>query len=303
MSSTLTSTGTSAAGSLSFPPVTSVAVIGFGTMGSGIAHVCALAGLSVHVVEPSEAVIERDMKQIDGYLQRGVAKGRMTDDEAAATLARITPGTALSHAFGADIIIEAAPERIELKADIFRTLDANTPKSTILASNTSALSVTEIAAAAELHPERVCGLHFFNPAPVLPLVEVISAERTDPEIAARAFAFVQQIGKEPISCGDTPGFVVNRILIPLLNDVVRVHEAGTASAEDIDKGCRFGLNWPIGPLSLIDLIGLDVHVHASEALFESFRESRMAPPPSIVRMVKSGKLGRKNGEGFFHYDN
>ena len=301
MSSTLSSANSSAANASSQPPLASVAVIGFGTMGSGIAHVCALAGLDVYVVEPSEAVVERDMQQIDGYLQRGVAKGRMTDDERAATMARITPGSSLQHAFSADIIIEAAPERIELKTEIFRTLDANTPATTILATNTSALSVTEIAAAAERHPERVCGLHFFNPAPVLPLVEVISAERTDPAVAERAFAFVQQIGKEPISCGDTPGFVVNRILIPLLNDVVRVHEAGTASAEDIDRGCRFGLNWPIGPLSLVDLIGLDVHVHASEALFESLRESRMAPPASMVRMVKAGKLGRKSGEGFFSY--
>lgn len=296
----MTSTALSAAPATTDHGISSVAVIGFGTMGSGIAHVCALAGIPVHVVEPSEAVIERDMASIDSYLVRGVTKGRITEAQRAETMARITPATDLSHAFSADLVIEAAPERLELKQEIFRTLDANVAPTTILASNTSALSITEIAAATS-NPHRVCGMHFFNPAPVLPLVEVIAAERTDPSVIERAYAFVQAIGKEPIRCGDTPGFVVNRILIPLLNDVVRVWEAGTASAEDIDKGCRFGLNWPIGPLALIDLIGLDVHEHASEALFDAYREPRMSPPPSLVRMVKAGKLGRKSGEGFHSY--
>jgi 3-hydroxybutyryl-CoA dehydrogenase len=229
-----------------------------------------------------------------------VDKGRIDEATRTGALDRIAPATDLSHAFDADLVIEAAPERMELKREIFATLDENMADA-ILASNTSALSVTEIASATK-KPERVVGLHFFNPAPVLPLVEVISAERTDPAVAARAFQFVLDIGKQPISCGDTPGFVVNRILIPLLNDVARVHEAGTASAEDIDKGCRFGLNWPIGPLALMDLIGLDVHVHASEALWESYREPRMAAPASVVRMVKAGKLGRKSGEGFYTYN-
>lgn len=281
--------------------VGSVAVIGFGTMGSGIAHVCALAGFPVHVIEPSEAVIERDMLQIERFLTRGVDKGRITADDRDAAMARILPATDLAHAFSADLVIEAAPERVELKQQIFRTLDENTPIETILATNTSAISVTEIASATQ-HPERVCGLHFFNPAPVMPLVEVIRAERSSDRSVETAYAFVRDIGKEPIACGDTPGFVVNRILIPLLNDVVRVWEAGTATAEDIDAGCRFGLNWPIGPLALIDLIGLDVHEHASEALFDAYRESRMMAPPSLVRKVKAGKLGRKTGEGFHRYD-
>lgn len=280
--------------------ISTVAVIGFGAMGSGIAHVCALAGLDVRVVEPNPEQIERDMASIGKYLQRGVDKGRQTEAERDATLARISPDTELNHAFGADIVIEAVTERIDVKQSVFTQLDAELDPRVILATNTSALSVTEIAAATQ-HPERVCGLHFFNPAPILPLVEVIKAERTSDDTIERAVAFVRAIGKEPITCGDTPGFVVNRILIPLMNDVVRVHEAGTASAEDIDKGCRFGLNWPIGPLSLLDLIGLDVHVHASEALFEAYREPRMAPPPSLVRMAKAGKLGRKTGEGFYSY--
>lgn len=296
----MTSTAPTSAPTTQAHGINNVAVIGFGTMGSGIAHVCALAGVSTKVIEPSEAVIERDMAQIDSYLLRSVDKGRITHEQRSETMSRIEPATDLAHAFGADLIIEAAPERLELKQDIFRTLDENVSASTILASNTSALSITEIAAATS-RPERVLGMHFFNPAPVLPLVEVIAAERTDPAIVERAFAFVQAIGKEPIRCGDTPGFVVNRILIPLLNDVVRVWEAGTASATDIDKGCRFGLNWPIGPLALIDLIGIDVHEHASEALYDAYREPRMAPPPSLVRMVKAGKLGRKSGEGFHSY--
>lgn len=278
-----------------------VAVIGFGTMGSGIAHVVALAGLPVAVVETSQEAIERDMAQIDRFLRRGVDKGRLTEQQRTDALERISPATELSHAFDADLVIEAVTERLDVKQSIFRTLDENMPERAILATNTSALSVTEIAAATS-HPERVCGLHFFNPAPVLPLVEVVRAERTSVDTAQRAYAFVRQIGKEPIACGDTPGFVVNRILIPLMNDVARVYENGTASAEDIDKGCRYGLNWPIGPLALMDLIGLDVHVHASQAMWEAYREPRFAAPPVLERLVRAGKLGRKSGEGFYSYD-
>jgi 3-hydroxybutyryl-CoA dehydrogenase len=281
-------------------PVTTVAVIGFGTMGSGIAQVCATAGLQVRVVEPSTEVIERDVAGIRAALGRAAAKGRIEPDEVAATMDRIDPSTELAHAFDADLVIEAVPERLELKQEIFAQLDAGTGADVILATNTSALSVTEIAAAAA-RPERVCGLHWFNPAPVLPLVEVVQAERTDPATVARAHAFVQQIGKEPIACRDTPGFVVNRILIPMLNDVVALWDQGLAAAEDIDRGCRFGLSWPIGPLALCDLIGLDVAVHAAEALFTATRDPRMAPPPAMVRMVRAGKLGRKSGEGFYAY--
>ncbi|MCW2972170.1 MAG: 3-hydroxyacyl-CoA dehydrogenase NAD-binding protein, partial [Thermoleophilia bacterium] len=189
---------------------------------------------------------------------------------------------------------------LELKRDLFATLDAHVASSTILATNTSALSVTEIAAATS-RPERVVGLHFFNPVPVLPLVEVVRAERSGDDAVDRARAFVTQIGKQPILCRDTPGFVVNRILIPMLNDVVSLWDQGLASAEDIDTGCKGGLNWPIGPLALCDLVGLDVAVHAAEALYASSREPRFAPPAAMVRLVKAGKLGRKSGEGFYDY--
>lgn len=282
------------------PPLTRVAVIGFGTMGSGIAQVCAQAGLAVHVVEPSEAVIERDMAGITRQLDKAVEKGKLDQADRDATLARIDPSTDVSHAFDTELVIEAIPERLELKLDLFRTLDEAMSPDVVLATNTSALSVTEIAAATAT-PQRVCGLHWFNPAPVLPLVEVVRAERTDDATLARAYAFVQQVGKHPIVCRDTPGFVVNRILLPILTDVVELWDNGLASAQDIDDACRMGLNWPIGPLALCDLVGLDVAVHASEALYESTREPKHAPAPGMVRMVRAGKLGRKSGEGFYQY--
>jgi 3-hydroxybutyryl-CoA dehydrogenase len=281
-------------------PLERVAVIGFGTMGSGIAQVCATAGIEVQVVDPSEAVIERDMAAIATQLDRSVGKGRLEQADRDAALARITPSTDVAHAFAAQLVIEAIPERLELKRELFATLDANVGTDTVLATNTSALSVTEIAAATA-RPERVVGLHFFNPVPVLPLVEVVRAERSGDAAVARAFAFVEQIAKQPILCRDTPGFVVNRILIPMLNDVVGLWDQGLASAADIDAGCRGGLNWPIGPLALCDLIGLDVAVHAAEALYAASREPRMAPPAAMVRLVKAGKLGRKSGEGFYTY--
>ncbi|MCW2950445.1 MAG: 3-hydroxybutyryl-CoA dehydrogenase [Thermoleophilia bacterium] len=279
----------------------SVAVIGFGTMGSGIAQVCAQAELDVAIVERDEKIIERDMAAIARQFSRAVEKGRMTSDAREKAIARLHPSTDLQHALSADLIIEAIPERLDLKLDLVRALDASTPHSTIIATNTSALSVTEIAAAAT-RPDRVCGLHWFNPPPVLPLVEVVRAERTSDTTIERAISFVRQVGKHPIVCRDTPGFVVNRILIPVLNDAVTLWDQGLASAEDIDNGCRMGLNWPIGPLALCDLVGLDVAVHAAEALYASQPEPRMAPPAALIRMVKAGKLGRKSGEGFYTYD-
>lgn len=282
------------------PAIQRMAVIGFGTMGSGIAQVCAGAGIDVRVVEPSEAVIERDMAAITKQLDKAVDRGKLSAEDRDATLSRIDPSTDLSNAFDAQLVIEAIPERLELKQDLFRTLDAEVGPDALLATNTSALSVTAIASATE-HPERVLGLHWFNPVPVLPLVEVVRAELTSADAVARGVAFVEQVGKQPVTCGDTPGFIVNRILIPMLNDVVQLWADGLASAEDIDAGCRGGLNWPIGPLALCDLIGLDVAVHAAEALYAASREPRMAPPTAMVRMVAAGKLGRKSGEGFYTY--
>jgi 3-hydroxybutyryl-CoA dehydrogenase len=198
-------------------------------------------------------------------------------------------------------VVEAAPEEPGLKRQVFASLDEVVRSDAVLATNTSALSVTELAAASS-RPARVVGLHFFNPAPVLPLVEVVRTELTSPEAFETAYAFVERVGKQPIACGDTPGFVVNRLLIPALNDAVRMLDEGSASAEDIDRGMRLGTGWPIGPLALIDLIGVDVHVHAAEALWEAYREPRFAPPARLVRMAQAGNLGRKTGRGFYDYD-
>ncbi len=197
-------------------------------------------------------------------------------------------------------MIEAAFEDLEVKRGLFAELDRVLGPDAIMATNTSALSVTQIAAATS-RPERVVGMHFFNPAPVLPLVEVVRTELTDPAVFDAAYAFAERIGKEPIACNDTPGFVVNRILIPLLNDCVRVLDEARVTPEDVDRAMTFGTRWPIGPCALIDLIGVDVHVHASEALFDALGEERMAPPARLVRMAEEGQLGRKTGRGFFEY--
>jgi 3-hydroxybutyryl-CoA dehydrogenase len=281
--------------------IETVGVVGLGTMGAGIAQVCVHAGLSVLGREVSAELGERGRAEVARGLARHVEKERMSPDEREAALARLTVTTELADLAACDIVIEAVVEELATKQDVVRELGGVLSESALVATNTSALSVTEIAAAS-VRPERVVGLHFFNPAPVLPLVEVVRTELVAEEVVQAARAFVEQIGKEPIVCGDSPGFVVNRILIPVLNDAVRVLDEGTASAEDVDRAMRLGTSWPIGPLALIDLIGLDVHVHASEALWEAYRDPRFAPPPLLVRKAKAGHLGRKSGRGFFTYD-
>lgn len=278
-----------------------VGVVGLGTMGAGIAQVAVQAGFPTVGVEVSADLGERAHRRVEHYLSRGVEKGRMTAEERDAALGRLEVSTEMDEVADCDLIVEAVIEDLEAKRDVFRRLDALVASDAILATNTSALPVTEIAAATT-RPERVVGLHFFNPAPVLPLVEVVRTELAADDAYERAFAFAQALGKEPIRCNDTPGFVVNRILIPLLNDCVRVIDEAGVAPEEVDRAMRFGTNWPIGPCALIDLIGVDVHVHASEALWEALREPRMAPPPRLVRMAQAGLLGRKTGRGFFVYD-
>ncbi len=279
--------------------VKKVGVVGLGTMGAGIAQVCVQAGFETVGREVSDQLCERARQTVGRYLARGVEKGRLTEEERAAALGRLTTTTELEDLGGCDLVIEAIVEELEPKRALFAELSA-LASGAILATNTSALSVTEIAGGSA-RPERVVGLHFFNPAPVLPLVEVVRTELTDERVYGAAYAFASALGKEPIRCHDTPGFVVNRILIPLLNDCVRVLDESRVTPEDLDRAMRFGLNWPIGPCALIDLIGLDVHVHASEALWRGLREPRMAPPPRLVSMTKAGLLGRKSGRGFFSY--
>jgi 3-hydroxybutyryl-CoA dehydrogenase len=281
--------------------ISRVGVVGLGAMGAGIAQVCVQAGFDTIGVEVSEDLCERARSTIDHYLARGVEKGRLSNEEREAALARLTMSTRKKDLGDRDLVIEAIVEGLEAKQELFRELGGIVEAGVVLATNTSALSVTEIASAVE-RPERVVGLHFFNPAPVLQLVEVVRTELASDEAYESAFRFAEALGKEPVRCDDTPGFVVNRILIPLLNDCVRVLDEAGVTPEDLDRAMRFGTNWPIGPCALLDLIGLDVHVHASEALQEKLGEPRMAPPPRLVSMVERGQLGRKSGRGFFAYE-
>jgi len=281
--------------------ISRVGVVGLGTMGAGIAQVCLQAGLEVVGRDVAPELGERARGRIDHYLSRGVEKGRLTPDAKEEALGNLTLTTELSDLAGCQLVIEAAFEDLGVKRELFGELDRIVPAPAILATNTSALSVTQMADATRT-PERVVGLHFFNPAPVLPLVEVVRTAHTSDETFDTAYAFVQRIGKEPVACNDTPGFIVNRILIPLLNDCVRVLDESRVSPEDVDRAMRFGANWPIGPCALIDLIGVDVHVHASEALHAALGEERMAAPQRLVEMQREGLLGRKTGQGFFTYD-
>jgi 3-hydroxybutyryl-CoA dehydrogenase len=281
--------------------ISRVGVVGLGTMGAGIAQVCVQAGFDTIGVEVSEDLCERARRTIDHYLSRGVEKGRLSNEEREAALARLTMSTRREDLGDRDLVIEAIVEELEAKQELFRELGGIVAAGVVLATNTSALSVTEIASAVE-RPERVVGLHFFNPAPVLQLVEVVRTELASDEAYESAFRFAEALGKEPVRCNDTPGFVVNRILIPLLNDCVRVLDEAGVTPEDLDRAMRYGTNWPIGPCALLDLIGLDVHVHASEALQEKLGEPRMAPPPRLVSMVERGQLGRTSGRGFFAYE-
>ena len=276
-------------------------VVGLGTMGAGIAQVCVQAGVETVGREVSEELAERARERIAHYLGRGVEKGRLTPEERDAALDRLTTTTKLADLAGCELVVEVVVEELDAKRQLFRELEDVVAPEAVLATNTSALSVTEIASATE-RPERVVGLHFFNPAPVLPLVEVVRTGAASDDAVETAYAFAERIGKRPIRCADTPGFVVNRILIPILNDCVRVLDEAGVSPEDLDTAMTAGLNWPIGPCALIDLIGIDVHVHASEALHSALGEARMEPPPRLVEMRDSGRLGRKSGRGFFAYD-
>lgn len=276
-------------------------MVGLGTMGAGIAQLCIQAGFETVGREISPEAAERGHAQVARFLERNVEKGRMTAEERDAALSRLTLTTELEDLAGCDIVIEAIVERLDAKQQLFSALDGILDADAILATNTSALSVTQIAAATK-RPQQVVGLHFFNPAPVLPLVEVVRGQLTDEAVAQQTYAFAKAIGKDPVLCHDTPGFIVNRVLIPVLNDAVRVLDEARVTPEDLDKACKHGLGWPLGPCALIDLIGVDVQVHASDALFEGFHEARMAAPPRLVNMVNAGLLGRKSGQGFFRYD-
>ena len=277
-----------------------VGVVGLGTMGAGIAQVSVQSGFETVGREISADLGERARATVERYLTRGVEKGRLSQDERDAALARLTLTTELSDLADCDLVIEAALEELELKREIFAELDHVTRPDAVLATNTSALSVSDIAQATK-RPERVVGMHFFNPAPVLPLVEIVRAPESSDEAVDAAYGWAERAGKQPVRCNDTPGFIVNRILIPLLNDCVRVLDEADVQPDDMDKAMTNGAGWPLGPCALIDLIGVDVHVHASDALHGKLGDARMAPPERLVQMQQAGKLGRKSGEGFYRY--
>jgi 3-hydroxybutyryl-CoA dehydrogenase len=278
-----------------------VGVVGLGTMGAGIAQLAVEAGFETVGREVSMDLAERARDRIGHFLTRKVEKGTLEQAERDAAVERLTLTTDVADFADCDFVVEAIVEELEPKQQLFAELDRITAGDAILATNTSALSVTEIAAAATKR-DRVLGMHFFNPAPLLPLVEVIRTELTADDAFEAAYAFGERLGKTPIRCNDTPGFVVNRVLIPLLNDCVRVLDEARVTPEDLDTGMKNGAGWPMGPCELIDLVGIDIHVHASEALFEALREPRMAAPPRLVRMAQAGLLGRKSGRGFFEYE-
>ena len=278
-----------------------VGVVGLGAMGAGIAQLCVEAGLETVGREVTGELGERARDRIAHFLTRKVEKGTMSQDERDAAVDRLSLTTELDAFADCDVVIEAIVEELQPKRELFAELDRICRPDAVLATNTSALSVTEIAAATTA-PERVVGMHFFNPAPLMPLVEIVQAELSADAAVETAFELGSLLGKHPIRCHDTPGFVVNRVLIPLLNDCVRVLDEARVSPEDLDAGLQHGAGWPMGPCTLVDLVGIDVHVHASEALYEKTREPRMAPPPRLVAMRNAGLLGRKSGRGFYRYD-
>ena len=280
--------------------IRTIGVVGLGSMGAGIAQLAVEAGYATVGREVTSELGAAARARIAHFLQRKVDKERMTADEREAALDRLTLTADLADLGGCDLVVEAIVEDLGAKLALFAELEGIVRPDAILATNTSALSVTEIAAAVST-PERVVGMHFFNPAPLMPLVEVVRAELTSDDAVDTAFAVGERLGKRPIRCHDTPGFVVNRVLIPLLNDCLRVLDEARVTPEDLDAAMTAGAGWPMGPCALVDLVGIDVHVHASEALYEKLREPRMAPPPRIVAMRNAGLLGRKSGRGFYSY--
>jgi 3-hydroxybutyryl-CoA dehydrogenase len=277
-----------------------VGVVGLGAMGAGIAQLCVEAGVDTIGREVSMELAENARDRIGHFLTRKVEKGQLEAGARDDAVARLSLTTALADFVACDLVIEAIVEELAPKQELFAELERICKRDAVLATNTSALSVTEIASATS-SPERIVGMHFFNPAPLMPLVEIIRAVRTSDDAFEAAYAFGAKLGKHPIRCYDTPGFVVNRVLIPLLNDCIRVLDEARVTVEDLDAGMKYGAGWPMGPCELVDLVGIDVHVHASDALYEKTHEPRMAAPPRLVAMRNAGLLGRKSGRGFYTY--
>jgi 3-hydroxybutyryl-CoA dehydrogenase len=281
--------------------VEKIGVVGAGFMGSGIAESAARAGIDVVIHEPEQAPLDRSRKAIDGSVTRAVSRGNLEEAAAEDLRGRLAWSTDVADLEGAGIVIEAVTEDLTLKGKIFQRLDQELGNGTILASNTSSIPIAQIASWTR-NPERVLGLHFFSPVPVMPLVEIVRALRTDEEVLSQAEAFVKQIGKHSIITKDSSGFIVNMLLVPYLMAAVRMYQDSFATREDIDAGMKLGCGHPMGPLTLADFIGLDVLYAICEALFEEHKRPEYAPPPLLKRMVVSGMHGRKTGRGFYEYE-
>ena len=277
-----------------------IGVIGAGTMGNGIAQVCALAGFNVTLIDISESALQKALATVGKNLDRQVAKETLTPEQKLAALDKIRTSTEYASLKGAQLVIEAATENLDLKLRVLQQIAAQVSADCAIASNTSSLSITQLAASVS-QPERFIGLHFFNPVPVMSLIEVIRGLQTSDTTHALALEMATRLGKTAITAGNRPGFVVNRILVPMINEAILVLQEGLASAEDIDAGMRLGCNQPIGPLALADLIGLDTLLAIMEAFYEGFNDSKYRPAPLLKEMVAAGYLGRKTGRGFHAY--
>ncbi len=277
-----------------------VGVLGCGLMGSGIAQVCAQSGYKTIVREVDDAFLQRGLGRIKKFLEDGVTKGKVTAEARDKTLGNLTGTTSFNEMKECDLIIEAIVENLEDKLQTYAGLDAVVKDHTIFVSNTSSLCVTQIAAGTK-RPDRFAGLHFFNPVPIMKLVEVIRALQTSDETYQRVFGFAQSLGKDPVTAPDRPGFIVNRLLVPYLLDAIRCYENGLGTLEDIDKGMKLGCGYPMGPFTLLDFVGLDTTYYIANIMFEEYREPTFAPPPLLKRMVAAGRLGRKSGRGFYTY--
>jgi 3-hydroxybutyryl-CoA dehydrogenase len=280
--------------------IETVGIIGAGTMGNGIAQVCAAAGLKVVMVDISDAAVSRGLATVGGSLDRLVKKEKMTPADREATLARITATTDKAKLANCDLVIEAATENEDLKVKILKDLCATLAPSALVATNTSSISITKLAAATD-RPDRFIGMHFFNPVPVMALLELIRGLQTSDDTHAKAAAFAKRVGKVAITAKNSPGFAVNRILCPMINEAIFALQEGIATAEEIDAGMKLGCNHPIGPLALADLVGLDTLLSVMEVFYDGFNDPKYRPAPLLKEMVDAGHLGRKAGRGFYTY--